>query len=68
MEKFKKLTRSEMKSVSGGIGQNQVWLICNVNGSQVQEVSPCSPCPYCSSGTFVRYAYAGDEQRCPCLA
>ncbi|WP_143167071.1 bacteriocin-like protein [Mucilaginibacter sp. OK098] len=67
MKKQQRLSRDEMKNVTGGIRQDQVWVICNVNGTQTQELSPCAPCPYCTTGTFVRYAYSGDETRCPCL-
>jgi hypothetical protein len=68
MKKQQKLSRNEMKNVTGGIRQDQVWVICNINGTNQQVLSPCAPCPHCpDNGGWVSYAYAGDADRCPCL-
>ncbi|WP_428330737.1 hypothetical protein [Mucilaginibacter sp.] len=61
------LSRSEMKAVTGGIRSDQVWVICDINGTNQQVLSPCAPCPHCpDNGTWVSYAYSGDATRCPC--
>jgi len=55
MKNQKKLSREELKSIKGGIPKGWVEIICDVNGQNEIEVSPCSPGPQCSSGIFVAY-------------
>ena len=56
MKNQQKLSREEMKNVTGGIPPGDVWVICNVNGTLTREISPCDPCAYCTTGGFVSFA------------
>jgi len=53
MKKQQKLSREEMKNVTGGIPPGYGWSQCNVNGVVTQELVSCSPCPHCTTGGFI---------------
>jgi len=62
----KSLTREEMKNVAGGIGPDQVWVLCNVNGTTTREISTCTGnCDaHCTTGSWIGFA-PGYTCACP---
>jgi hypothetical protein len=53
MKIMKKLKREEMKNVTGGIPPGYGWSQCDVDGTIVQELVSCDPCPHCTTGGFI---------------
>jgi len=54
MKNFQKLSRAEMKNVTGGLPPNFVNIYCNVNGVKTEEHVSCSS-QMCTSGQFISY-------------
>jgi hypothetical protein len=56
----KKLSRNEMKKISGGIRPNQAFVNCNCSGQIVVQLCTCDPYGHCTPNClFLGYTNPG---------